>query len=181
MTIRVLATPSSLRYVVGRKDSTQSSFGDHFKISFQSKALCVRYKAVTFLKSITLLLVVAIANPMCCCLAFGETDMETTASSTTDAHACCHLDDQENPERSEHSQDSGDCYHEDSNLLKINDTGPDVLSNIADPLGQSCDYLAIFNNHESSLSRLHQSSDYHSFDTLSPGSRTSRTYCVFLL
>ena len=136
---------------------------------------------MTFLKSITLLLVVAIANPMCCCLAFGETDFETTAPSTTDAHACCHLEDQANPENAEHSQDSGDCYHENSNLLKINDKGPDSFSNIAERLGQSCDYVAIFSSQESSPSRLHQSSDYHSFDTLSPGSRMSRAYCVFLL
>ena len=136
---------------------------------------------MTFLKSITLLLVVVIANPMCCCLALGGTDTETTAPSTTGVHACCNLDDQANSEDGRHSQDSGDCYHEDTNLLKINDTGSGILSNLADPLRQSCDYLAILNKQESSLSRLHQSSDYHSFDTLSPGSRASRTYCVFLL
>lgn len=108
-------------------------------------------------------------------------DLETSASTVTDAHACCYLDDQMDPENGQHSQDSGDCYHEDSNLLKINDTGPDILSNLADPLRQNYAYLAIFNSHESSISRLYQMADYHSFDTLSPGSRTSRTYCVFLL
>ena len=167
--------------LVGKKTSIKPSFGDHLKISFKSKALCVRYRTVTFLKSITLLLVVAIANPICCCLAFGEMDLETSASTVTDAHACCYLDDQMDPENGQHSQDSGDCYHEDSNLLKINETGPDILSNLADPLRQNYAYLAIFNSHESSISRLYQMADYHSFDTLSPGSRTSRTYCVFLL
>jgi hypothetical protein len=136
---------------------------------------------VTFLKSITLLLAIAIANPMCCCLTFGETDFDTTAPSTTGTHACCQLEDHANPEKSTHSQDSGDCYHEDANLLKINDKGPGVLSNLADPQSQSYDYVTILNSLESSPSRLHQSSDYHSFDTHSPGSRTSLAYCVFLL
>lgn len=118
---------------------------------------------------------------MCCCLAFGDTDLETAASTVTDVHACCHIEDQADPEKAEHSQDSGDCYHEESNLLKINDIGPDLFSNLADLLDHSSDYLAISSSQETYVSNLRKTSDYHSFETHSPGSRVSRAYCVFLL
>ncbi len=168
-------------FFVGKKPQTNRTPLHHLKISFKSKVLCVRYPTVTLLKSITLLLAIAIANPMCCCLTFGETDVDTTAPSTTGAHACCHLEDHANPEKSTHSHDSGDCYHEESNLLKINDIGVCVLSNLADPQSQGYDYVTILSSLESAPSRLYQSSGYHSFDTHSPGSRTSLAYCVFLL
>jgi hypothetical protein len=68
---------------------------------------------VSLLKAITLLLVAAIANPMCCCLSFAEMDLEASSEASADSHACCQLADKST--QSEHSVPSGDhdCFHEE--------------------------------------------------------------------
>ena len=68
---------------------------------------------MSLLRPITLLLVAAIANPMCCCLSFAETDLEAPVKAGVDSHACCQLADVST--QSEQSTPSGDhdCFHEE--------------------------------------------------------------------
>ncbi len=68
---------------------------------------------MSLLKPITLLLVAAIANPMCCCLSFAEMDLEAPSKASESAHACCQLADEST--QSEQSTPSGDhdCFHEE--------------------------------------------------------------------
>ena len=68
---------------------------------------------MSFLRPITLLLVAAIANPMCCCLSFAEMDLNASSEASADSHACCQLADKST--QSEQSAPSGDhdCFHEE--------------------------------------------------------------------
>lgn len=64
-------------------------------------------------KPITLLLVAAIANPMCCCLSFAEMDLEASSEVSADSHACCQQADiSTQPEQSSPPGDH-DCFHEE--------------------------------------------------------------------
>lgn len=139
---------------------------------------------MSFFKSLTLLLVAAIANPMCCCLSFAVTDFDEAPPVAADPHACCKLAEgsstQEGPKA---PKGDHDCPHEEIKVSQINDAPSEVVSiskgSVAQPVAlvdASCIYasptaLAQWDSH----SRRISSEQAHS------GKSYSQAYCVFIL
>ena len=137
-----------------------------------------------FLKSITLLLVAALANPMCCCLVAGEMDAESApAKSVSDAHACCHSTEQATPNQEDSSsQGDHDCYHEEIKVTQINDVSIHSQTLVSSLDALFTGYLAISDNADPSRLRSFAGSDDRLFDShFPPGSRVSRSLCVYLI
>lgn len=137
---------------------------------------------MSLLRPITLLLVAAIANPMCCCLSFAETDLEVPAKTSSDPHACCHTaSETAQPEQSSPSGDH-DCFHEEIEGSKYSDnTG--LSSSISTALvQQNVEYVDV-----SSLFAMPRKvaipNSTNRFDPFvhATGKTHSQKYCVFIL
>jgi|GEM_PF-2866604 hypothetical protein len=140
---------------------------------------------MSLLKSITLLLVAALANPMCCCLVAGEMDAASApAKSLSDAHACCHSTDQGTASNHEESASHSDqdCYHEDLKLTQINDVSVHSQTLVANLDALFAGYLTIGETGDDSVLRSFAKTEYRPFDShFPPGSRISRSLCVYLI
>lgn len=67
---------------------------------------------VNYLKSISILLIAALANPFCCCLAIGSSLDELEAKSQESAaHSCCSQSVEADQPESDSAADHKDCQH----------------------------------------------------------------------
>ena len=138
-----------------------------------------------FLKSTTLLLVAALANPMCCCLVLGEAESETVpVNQVVDAHACCHSTADATSEQPDNSAAPADrdCYHEDIKLTQYNDVSSHSHSLISSFDTLQCVYLSSTEYFAPKNLNGAAASEYRPLDSHSPpGSRISRSFCVYLI
>ena len=133
-------------------------------------------------KPLTLLLVAAIANPMCCCLSFAEMDLETSSEASADSHACCQQADIST--QSEQSSPPGDhdCFHEEIEGSQYSDnTGFSTTFSTA-PSQQVVDYVVATSLYTvPHLIAISDSANRHCPCCRGTEISYSQKYCVFIL
>lgn len=138
---------------------------------------------MTFLKSITLFLAVAIANPMCCCLSFAKTDIESLPEeASASPHACCKAGGETSSPKNASPAGDHDCYHEELGASQINDAANGSLSSSIVSVPLSIEYLGATSSYTPSQACLLSDSQLPSALTRHfPGTSYSQVYCVFIL
>lgn len=81
-------------------------------------------------KAVTIFLVLAIANPLCCCLGLdGIVEIVSSESEIPEMHSCCSASSENSAESSEETADHMDCPHDLQRVAQIvdGDTGLQVF------------------------------------------------------
>lgn len=149
----------------------------HFSLNRASFRYVI--EQVTFLKSITVLLVAAIASPMCCCVTLAQADLETVTDYATDAHKCCTVTDVPSEPDSAQPDGNHDCLHEELKVSQHVDSASSVLS----AASNGGLLLAPFQS-ETLFARSPQSLRFDSTRdarAIRSGPTYSQQYCVYLL
>jgi len=139
-------------------------------------------KTVSLLKPVTLLLIAAIANPMCCCLSFAETDLEATTKAEFDPHACCKVA-EEASQSSEATPDGDhDCFHQEIESFQFSDNSGTTQITSAAPVQQIVDHVDANSVYLARLAvSLSGSANRPDSFLRQTGISFSQKYCVFTL
>lgn len=135
-----------------------------------------------YFKTVAILLIAALASPLCCCLAFSTGASETANSKASSTeHACCLVDQSVKTDQASQGQhDSSDCPHEYDKASQISQSANASDSLIKSNLFLLTELPALFeevlvdsvycyarSNHEQIVSK--------------PRQPLLQAYCVYLL
>ncbi len=136
---------------------------------------------MALLKSITLILVVALANPMCCCLILADPAPEALVEAKADPHACCKATAEAQSE-SAAPQGDRDCMHEEIKVTQQNDT-PNDLTGLFSGLSHTEAYFLDSDSLDSIEARdaVSLKSQGTKRKTAPPGAYRSQEYCVCII
>lgn len=124
-----------------------------------------------------ILLVVSIANPMCCCFAFWESDLDD-GNSGMESHGCCKAN--ADSESSDAGERATDCPHEDAKSAQIVDI--DLSHGASKPIVQTLSLLPaefLFDTN-AALRLVSRSRDRNSHSMDTPR-YVAQTYCVQII